>query len=165
MRVIYCLIWLTAAFFLVSCTALAPVTPMPTPVPAATPTPSLAPTTAPAQATEELVKEWMVASEALDLMKTVSFYADDVVWEDPAYGDYFTSQEQVEEMYRWLYSLPDVAIDNTTFFISADGRWAAVEWEWSGTNEGEGYSTHGVSILEIEGDKIVHEVIYYDRTW
>jgi hypothetical protein len=67
-------------------------------------------------------------------------------------------------MYRWLYSLPEVQLDDTGYFISADSHRAAVEWIWSGANEDEVYEIQGGSVLEIEDGKIAHEVIYYDPT-
>lgn len=117
--------------------------------------------------TERLINEYMAATEALDLERTLALYADRLVWEDPGYGangDYFTSKAQVEAMYRWLFSLPAVQLDDTDYFISADGQRATVEWTWTGTHEGEAYEIRGVSILDIEDSKIVREVIYYDPT-
>ncbi len=117
---------------------------------------------------EMIVKEFIAATEALDRERTMSLYGDDSIWEDPGYGDgdgdYFTTKTEVENMWRWLYSLPDVEIDDTDYFISADGHQAAVEWIWSGTNDDETYAIRGVSILEIQDGEIVHEVIYYDPT-
>jgi hypothetical protein len=118
-------------------------------------------------ATEDIVDEYIAASEALDLERTLALYGDSIIWEDPGYGDegdYFTSMAEVEAMYGWLYSLPDVQIDVTNSFISDDGRRAAVEWVWSGSNGDENYAIRGVSVLEIQDSKIVHEVIYYDAT-
>ncbi len=116
---------------------------------------------------EALINEYMAATEALDLDRTLALYADRLVWEDPGYGargDYFTRKTQVEAMYHWLFSLPDVQLDDTDYFVSADGTRATVEWIWAGTHEGEAYEIRGVSIMDIEDSKIVREVIYYDPT-
>lgn len=116
---------------------------------------------------EALVNEYMAATEALDLDRIIALFADRLVWEDPGYGaqgDYFTRKAQVEAVYRWLFSLPEVQLDNTDYFVSADGGRATVEWTWAGTHEGEAYEIRGVSILDIEDSKIVREVIYYDPT-
>lgn len=117
---------------------------------------------------EAVVNEFIAATEALDLERTLALYGDEVIWEDPGYGegpgDYFTSMAEVEAMYNWLYSLPDVEIDDTSYFVSADEGHAAVEWVWSGAKGDEHYAIRGVSILEIENGKIVHEIIYYDPT-
>jgi ketosteroid isomerase-like protein len=116
---------------------------------------------------EAIVNEFIAATEALDLERTLSLYGDNIIWEDPGYGedgDYFTSKGEVEAMWRWLYSLPDVQIDDTDYLVSADDHRAVVEWVWSGTNDDETYAIRGVSVLEIQDGKIVHEVIYYDPT-
>jgi ketosteroid isomerase-like protein len=117
---------------------------------------------------EAVVREYMAASEALDLERTLTLYSESIIWEDPGYGDgegdYFTSKAEVKAMYGWFFALPDIHLDNTTYFISADGHRAAVEWVWTGTHNADTYTIRGVSVLEIEDGKIVHEVIYYDPT-
>lgn len=155
MRTKRCLIYFLVGFFLISCTAVSPATPTETPIPTANPSNNI----------EQVVKDYREANETRNLVKIISLFAENAIFEDPAYGDYFTNREKIGEMYRWLYSLPDVKLETTSSFISDDGRYAVVEWVWSGTHESQPYSTRGVSILEIEEGKIVHETIYYDRTW
>jgi len=113
---------------------------------------------------EVMVRDWIGAIQALDLDKTVSFYADDIISEDPAYQYRFTGRGEVKSMYVSVYALPDVKFEYTSSFVSGDGQWAAAEWIWSGTKGGESYSIPGVSILEIRDGKIVRETIYYDKT-
>jgi steroid delta-isomerase-like uncharacterized protein len=113
---------------------------------------------------EAMVQEWVVAVKSLDLEKTMTCYADDVIYQDPAYQYRFTGGDEVRSMYMDVYALPDVKFDVTSAFVSGDGKWAAAEWTWSGTKGGKGYSIPGVSIFEIRGNKIVRETIYYDKT-
>ena len=113
---------------------------------------------------EVMVRDWIGAIQALDLDKTVSFYADDIISEDPAYQYRFTGRGEVKSMYVSVYALPDVKFEYTSSFVSGDGQWAAAKWIWSGTKGGESYSIPGVSILEIRDGKIVRETIYYNTT-
>jgi steroid delta-isomerase-like uncharacterized protein len=113
---------------------------------------------------EAMMQGWIAAIESLDLEKTMSFYADDIISEDPAYQYRFTGRGEVMNMYMDVYALPDVSFEYTSSFVSGDGKWAAAEWSWSGTKNGTGYSIPGVSILEIRGGKIARETIYYDKT-
>jgi steroid delta-isomerase-like uncharacterized protein len=111
-----------------------------------------------------MVEEWAMALRTRDQEKTMSFYGDDIIWEDAATKDHVTGKPELTSMVIWLFALPDVKWDVTSSFVSGDGKWAATEWVWSGTNAGQGYSITGVSILEIRDGKIVRETIYYDRT-
>jgi ketosteroid isomerase-like protein len=113
---------------------------------------------------EAMMQDWKVALESLDLEKTMSFYADDIVWDDAAAKDLLTTKSEVMEMFRWFYGLTNMRMDVTFYFISGDGKWATAEWTWSGTEGALNYSIKGISILEIRDDKIVRETIYYDRT-
>lgn len=113
---------------------------------------------------EAIVQYWKVALESLDLEKTMSFYANDIVWDDAASKDHLTSKSEVLAMYRWFYALTDVKMNVTSSFVSGDGKWATAEWMWSGTEGVRDYSIQGVSILEIRDSRIVRETIYYDRT-
>lgn len=126
-------------------------------------TPSLAEPVAPPPEVEAFMQDFMAATEARDLEKTLALYADSVVWEDPAEAVQY-DREVVEDMYRDLFSLPDVMLDTTAYFISSNGDRAAVEWIWSGTRGDETYSIRGASILELQDLKIVRETIYYDPT-
>lgn len=113
---------------------------------------------------EAMMDRWIAAIESLDLEKTMSFYADDVISEDPAYQYRFTGWTQVRSMYAEMYALPDVKFVYTSSFVSGDGQRAAAEWTWSGTKDGTAYSIPGVSIVEIRSGKIGRETIYYDKT-
>jgi steroid delta-isomerase-like uncharacterized protein len=114
--------------------------------------------------TQAVVSEYMATSESGDVEKLMALYADDVVWEDPAFGDHFTSSAQVRSMLEGMSLLPDLKNEMTSSFVSADGQWAAVEWTWSGSKGDATYSIRGASILEIRGGKITRETIYYDPT-
>jgi ketosteroid isomerase-like protein len=93
---------------------------------------------------EAMVQNWVAAIESLDLDKTMSCYADDIVSEDPAYGYRFAGLSEVGSMYVDVYALPDLRFDVTSSFVSGDGKWAAAEWTWSGTKGGKRYSILGV---------------------
>lgn len=112
---------------------------------------------------EDMMQDWKVALESLDLEKTMSVYADDIVWDDAAANDHLTNKSDVMGMYRWFYALTDVKMNVTSSFVSGDGKWASAEWMWSGTEGARDYSIQGVSVLEIRDGKIVRETIYYNR--
>lgn len=76
---------------------------------------------------DEMVQEWATGLRSLALEKTMSCYGDDIIWEDAATGDHATGKEELKSMVVWLFSLPDVKWDVTSYFVSQDGNWAANE--------------------------------------
>jgi len=119
------------------------------------------------QLAEALLREWQAAIEALDLERTMTFYAGDAVYEDPAqigtaYPAVMTGYE-IKRLYESLYSLPEISFEFTSSFVSADGSKAVAEWVWRGGSSPDvEYAIRGVSLLEIQDGKITREVIIYD---
>ncbi len=83
--------------------------------------------------------------------KTMSFYADDIISEDPACQYRYTGRGEVMNMFMDVYARPDVCVEYTSSFVSSNGRRAAAEFTWSGTKNGRDCSIPGVPILESGG--------------
>jgi ketosteroid isomerase-like protein len=118
--------------------------------------------------TEELLREWQAAIEALDLERTMTFYAGDATYEDPAQINTMypavMKGHQIRGLYHDIYSLPEVSFEFASFIVSADGSKAVAEWVWRGEHftTGVEYTIRGVSLLEIQDGRIMREVIIYD---
>jgi ketosteroid isomerase-like protein len=117
---------------------------------------------------EVLLREWQAAIEALDLERTMIFYAGDATYEDPAqignsvYPAVMKGYE-IKALYDSVYSLPEVSFEFTSSFVSVDGSKAVAEWVWRGGSGPEvEYAIRGVSLLEMQDGKIAREVIVYD---
>ena len=104
-----------------------------------------------------------------DWEKVSPFYADDCVMED------FPSRichgkRELEDYYKYLLTgYPDLNFDTRRSF--GTDKQIATEWIMSGTHTGDTmrfkatgkkFSIPGVSILEIQGGKIVRETDYWD---
>jgi len=75
---------------------------------------------------EATVQDWKVALESLDLEKTMSSYADDIVWDDAAAKDHLTNKSEVMAMYRWFYALTEVKMNVTPSPLPRSGPLSAV---------------------------------------
>lgn len=101
------------------------------------------------------------ALEALDAESLVGLYVHGFVFEDPAAGLAISTREELAAYFKALFSMPDVAFSEVTFFRC--GNRAAGTWLWSGTNRrGEPYSVRGASVFDLAEGGIRREVVFYD---
>ena len=119
--------------------------------------------------TEEFVKNLWAAWNSHDWEKTSPFYADNCIIEDLPTKT-CNGKRELEAYYNYLLiGYPDLNFEAMSCFGS-DNQ-IATQWTMSGTNTGDtsrskatgkSFSIPGVSILEIQGGKIIHETDYWD---
>jgi steroid delta-isomerase-like uncharacterized protein len=118
-----------------------------------------------------------------DVEKTASYYADDVVYEDLAFGMVLHGKEELKTFLNDSFAaFPDLKFEVKSFFVSSLGRLGyggtGVEWVMSGTHKGDlraspatgksipatgrSFSVRGVSISETRKGKIKRNSDYYD---
>ena len=102
------------------------------------------------------------ALEELNLKKILKAYDDPFIFEDIPNGFRLSDREHLSQYFSSLFSMPGVAFSDIRIFDG--GQFAALEWTWSGINQGsgKGFSIRGASVIEIRNQKIARESIYYD---
>jgi steroid delta-isomerase-like uncharacterized protein len=119
--------------------------------------------------TEEFVKDLWAAWNSHDWEKTSLFYAADCIMEDLP-SRTCQGKRELEAYYNYLLTgYPDLTFEAKSCFGS--GNQIATEWIMTGTHTGntsrfkatgKRFSISGVSILEIQGGKIIRETDYWD---
>ncbi len=111
-----------------------------------------------------------LAAWSHDLEKLMTYFPEDVVYEDAALGVVNHNKTELRKFASDFFTaFPDTHFE----FISAvvSGNHAAVEWVMSGTQTGDmpnmpasnkKMSVRGVSVMEIRNGKVVHDVDYWD---
>ena len=102
------------------------------------------------------------ALESLDTERILSIYHDAFLFEDLPSGARITERPALEAYFRSLFALPDIAF--TEVNVHEAPTFAVIEWTWSGTSQSSGkrYEVRGASVVELAGDKIARETLYYD---
>jgi len=105
-----------------------------------------------------------------DVDKIASFFTDDCVYEDLAFGMVARGKKEINDFLKvtFVWS-PDLKFELKSFF-SVGGRTAS-EWVMTGTHAGEvpgipatgkSFSVRGASIEELRGGKISRHSDYYN---
>ena len=119
---------------------------------------------------EDLALAW-ASTDSDGPERVLAHFTDDCVFEDVALGATARGKEEFRRFLEEAFAaVPDIEYDVTSRLITARG--AAIEWVMSGTQKGDFpgipatgkrfSSVRGVSILELEGDKIRRESDYWD---
>ncbi len=105
-----------------------------------------------------------------DTEKVVSFYTDDVVYEDLAFGVIKRGEEVFRAFVNDTFAaFPDFKVEMKSFFISGD--WYGSEWVMSGTHKGDipglpatgkRFSVRGASVGELKEGKMKRNSDYYN---
>jgi steroid delta-isomerase-like uncharacterized protein len=116
--------------------------------------------------TNDVVAAW----NSHDTEKVVSFYTDDIVYEDLAFGQIKRGKEELRAFLNGTFAIfPDLNFELKSSFIS--GNWVCAEWVWSGTHKGnmpglpatgKRFSIRGVSVGELKEGKIKRNSDYYN---
>ena len=121
---------------------------------------------------EKLFQDCMRAWNSHDVEKILSYYTDDVVYEDMAVARVMHGKSELRAFItEFVSGFPDFKIDPKSHFAS--GQWAGCEWVMSGTFNGalqslgvqptgKSFSVRGASIGELRGDKLRRNTDYYD---
>lgn len=146
------IILLAAALLLVSCgTSQSTQAPTPTPNPV--------------NRTTLLVQGWVDAYHALDADKFMSYFAEDALYYDMAMKDFgaFT-RDALDRAVHSSFKQEGFKVEISSFFVSTDGRFAALECTYFDLNKfGRQVGMPAVIILEIANGMIIRETDYYDR--
>ena len=121
---------------------------------------------------KEKYEEFYQAWNSHDVDTIVSYFTDDCVYEDAAFGVINHGQTELKAfLHEFFNATPDIRLDVKAAFISGD--WGGTEWTMSGTNTGDfqgipatGKSIlfRGASITEIQNGKFKRHTDYYDLT-
>jgi steroid delta-isomerase-like uncharacterized protein len=113
----------------------------------------------------------IAAWNAHDPDKILSFFSDDVLYEDLAIGKTMHGKQELAEFIKLtLNDIPDFHIEATSLIVSGD--WVASEAIMSGTMAhssipgipatGKSFSLRAASIMELSNGKIRRETDYYN---
>lgn len=114
----------------------------------------------------DLVQKQFAAWNTHDADKVASFYTDDVVYEDVAFGLKAQGHVEMRKMAADFFAgVPDLKLEvvgNTSM-----GNRGSVEWVFSGTDvglykTGKKFSVRGASVYELRGGKFSSNRDYYD---
>ena len=114
----------------------------------------------------DLVQKQFAAWNAHDADQVASFYTDDVVYEDVAFGLKAHGHSEMRKLAADFFAgVPDLKLEvvsNTSI-----GNRGSVEWVFSGTDvglykTGRKFSVRGASVYELRGGKFSSNRDYYD---
>ena len=114
----------------------------------------------------DLVQRNFAAWNAHDADKVASLYADDVIYEDVAFGLTARGHAEMQKMAAGFFaSVPDLKLEVVRHTSMGDR--GSVEWVFSGTDvglykTGKKFSVRGASVYELRGGKFAGNRDYYD---
>ncbi len=114
----------------------------------------------------DLVQREFAAWNSHDPDKVASFYTDDVVYEDVAFGLKAHGRAELRKMAADFFAnVPDLKLEAVN--STSMGNRGSVEWVFSGTDTGlyktgKKFSVRGASIYELRGGKFSANRDYYD---
>ena len=116
-------------------------------------------------ATETYVKVWISSWETHDAEKMLALYANDATYMD--YGANYgpIKKDALSTDIRKSFQEVDLGIKTSSYTITPDGRFAALEMTLTATDKnGKKVSIPGVVILEFKDGKVINETDYYNGT-
>lgn len=114
----------------------------------------------------DLVQKQYAAWNAHDADQVASFYTDDVVYEDVAFGLKAQGRAELRKVAAdFFVSIPDLKLEVVSHMET--GNRGSVEWVFSGTDvglykTGKKFSVRGASVYELRGGKFASNRDYYD---
>ncbi len=106
---------------------------------------------------------WKV-EEDQDMEPMLDILSEDCEVGNVAVPKTFHGQDEAREFWTQYRKTFDEMKSTFRNIFADDGR-AALEWTTEGTEEGDTVSYEGVSILEIEGDKVKRFMAYFDPSY
>jgi steroid delta-isomerase-like uncharacterized protein len=117
-----------------------------------------------------ILDQWATAWSSHDLDRVLRLFTDNCIYEDVPTGAINRGKDALGSFAKFFFSVaPDFKIELAKRFET--DRWAVGEWTMSGTQKGDmpnlpatgkPFSVRGVTILELEGDKISRCSDYWD---
>lgn len=117
-------------------------------------------------ADSELMRRAFSAWNSHDPDKVISFYTEDVVYEDVAYGAVNHGRAELRKFAADLFeAVPDLKVE--VLRASAHKGRGSLEWVFSGTDKGlyktgKKFSVRGASVYEMRGGKCSSNKDFYD---
>ena len=117
-------------------------------------------------ADSELMRRAFSAWNSHDADKVVSFYTDDVVYEDVAYGEVSHGKADFRKFAAGFFeAVPDLKVEVVS--ASAHNGRGSLEWVFSGTDKGlfktgKKFSVRGASLFEMRSGKCSANKDFYD---
>jgi steroid delta-isomerase-like uncharacterized protein len=114
----------------------------------------------------EFMRQAFAAWSSHDPDKVVSFYTDDIVYEDVAYGVVNHGRSELRKFAADFFeAVPDLKLE--VISTSLHKGHGAVEWVLSGTDKGlyrtgKKFSVRGASVYEMRGGKCSANKDFYD---
>ena len=122
--------------------------------------------------TEKVVKDYIAAINSHDLERIASFYTNNGIEEDWAFGIVIHGKKEIKEIFGATFiASPDLKVKLRSSFSVGD--WVASEWVMSGTaigdfmglkGTGKKWSVRGASITQVSKGKIKRNADYYNLT-
>ncbi|MGA9529683.1 MAG: nuclear transport factor 2 family protein [Terriglobales bacterium] len=117
-------------------------------------------------AEEAFAKKWIAAWNSHNPEKMLPLFADDIVYEDVAYGEISHGHTELRKFAADEFeAVPD--LDLKLLHASVANNHATIEWSFSGTDKGiyksgKKFTVRGVSVIDLRGGKIVRNLDFYD---
>ena len=114
----------------------------------------------------EFMRQTFAAWSSHDPDKLVTFYTEDVVYEDVAYGAVNHGRAELRKFAAGFFeAVPDLKLE--VISVSLHKGRGAVEWVLSGTDKGlyktgKKFSVRGASVFEMRGGKCSPNKDFYD---
>ncbi len=125
-----------------------------------------------AQQNASIARSFIEAWDSHDASRLTSLFADEFVYLEVASGRKYIKEETLASYFNLtIEGMPDSEFELVS--VVANENFAAVEWIWEGTNSvgwdfmgipatGKHMKLPGVSVMEIENQKIVRNNDYWD---
>ncbi len=113
-----------------------------------------------------VAEKWIAGWNSHDPDKMLPLFADDIFYEDVAFGEVSHGQAEVRKfILSELEGVPDLELKLERADIH--GGHGTIEWTFRGTDKevfktGKKFSVRGVSVIDMRDGKIVRNVDFYD---
>jgi len=121
---------------------------------------------------DALVQEWAAAFNEKDAERLAAAFVDDLRYQDVPLQIVCANKEELKAFVApWFKAVPDFHVELDEIILQ--GERAAVQWTWTGTQEGElppnlppsgkSFNVRGMSVLEASRDgKLASGIDYWD---
>ncbi len=117
-----------------------------------------------AKAAQSIVEEYIIANETYDPDRLMMLYADNLFWMDYGGNDGPLSRANLDYFVHETMAAKDFKMKVKSYSITPDGRFAALEVDYSqlAAFSGKVVSVTCVVLLEFRDGRIINETWYYN---
>jgi hypothetical protein len=110
---------------------------------------------------KDFCEQWLAAWTGNRPEYLISFYSDDAFYSDPYIPQGLKGKEQLLGYFKKLISIyPDWKYEHVEIFPAKGGF--TLKWKLSISVNNETVVDYGMDIVEISGDKIIRNEVYFD---